>query len=197
MKENNKNKVNKENNDNKSNNDNNKNKQKVISIVVYTILFTIIIALSSFLIWGWYINDMYYEYEAPYNDEMCYTVEYDDRSITVTRYGSYGNVLYYSEKENFENGKRINQETKKVYKTKSAAKNAYKNMLEKSSWFISDIKLEKNVVTYTNNGKITYLTEEIKEKIESFTTNEEIIKYCLEIGETNNFGIAEEYKRIK
>ena len=170
-------------------------KQKLISIVVYTILFSIIIVLSSFLIWSLYINDLYKEYKSPY-DEKCYKVEFDDSSITITTYTNYGRDLYKIEKMNFENGKYINFDIIEVYKTKNAAKTVYENKLRNQSWIITNLKLDKNVISYTNSGDVTYVTKEIQEKVDSCTTNEEIIKYLLDLDKTNNFGMPEEYKRI-
>lgn len=177
--------------------ENNKN-QKKISIVIYTILFAIIIGLSITL---YYFNDLYKEYTTPYN-ENCYKVEYDENSITITMYHSTSSRISTVEKLNFENGKLVSGYDKWIYKTKSSAKMDYKDMIrqkeEGTATYGEEVKLNKNVIEITHDfvGKLSYDSEEIKEKIESFTTNEEIITYMLEDGEKNNFRISSEYKRI-
>lgn len=175
--------------------ENNKN-QKKISIVIYTILFAIIIGLSITL---YYFNDLYKEYTIPYN-ENCYKVEYDENSITITTYHNASSEISTVEKYNVENGKLISVDVKEVFKNKSLAKRDYESILNSESEinFKINIKLKENELTYTHNllNNVSYDSEEIKEKFESFTTNEEIINYLLEDGEKNNFWISNEYKRI-
>lgn len=49
---------------------------------------------------------------------------------------------------------------------------------------------------YDSSRRFTYISKEVKEKFESFTTNEEIINYMFEVGEKKNFGLSEEYRKI-
>lgn len=176
----------------------NNKKQKVISIVIYTILFSIIIGLSGTL---YYFNDLYKEYTTPYN-ENCYKVEYDGNSITITKYNNSSSQICTIQKFDFKNGKLVSGYEKWIYKTKSSAKMDYKNMIRQTeqgtATYGETIKLNKNEIEITSDfvGKISYDSEEAKEKIESFTTNDEIIRYLLEDGEKNNFWMSSKYKRL-
>lgn len=178
----------------------NSKKQKTISIVIYAILFSIIIILTTFLIWITWINDMYKEYTNPYN-ENCYIVEYDENSITITKYNKNNSQIYTVSKVNYENGKSIIEENKWYYKNKSIAKDIYEDMInpkDNSVTYAQNIKLNGNAVefTYDLTSNISYDSEEVKQKVESFTTNEEIINYALEEGKENNFWFSNDYKRI-
>ena len=175
-------------------------KTKAMSISIYIILIAVIIILSAFLIWSIYIKDMYKEYISPYN-ENCYTVEHDGNSITITKYNKDTSTIYSVCKTNFENGKAVSEENKEYYKNKSIAKNTYEDMIKPQGNSIThakNIKLNKNCVEfmYDLNDNISYDSEEIKQKVESFTTNQETIKYLLQESEQNNFGLPKEFKRI-
>ena len=177
----------------------NDKKQKNISILIYVILFSIIIVLGGFLIWSKYINYLYDEYTVRYS-ENCYKITYDANSITKTHYTGRSDRLCQIEITNFENGKVISTINKWIYKNRSLAKETYGSMVNPPDNVVNyatNIKLEDNVVEFTYLPENTvYESEEVKEKVESFTTNEEIISYYLEEGEKNNFWLSEECKRI-
>ena len=167
--------------------------------MIYTILFSIIIVLGGFLIWSKYINYLYDEYTVQYS-ENCYKITYDANSITKTHYTGRNDRLCQIEIISFKNGKEVNTVNKWIYKNRSLAKEAYESIVNPVGNVVNhatNIKLEDNVVEFTylpENSQ--YVSEEVKEKVESFTTNEEIINYLLEEGEKNNFGLSEECKRI-
>jgi len=172
-----------------------KNKKNTDKII-YIILFTIIILLSAFLIWNFYINDLHKEYDNLYN-ENCYKVEHDENSITITKYYINNDTLSYTEKVNFENGKPVSYNEIYVYKTKEITNNSYKDKLK----YNNNIKrIGKNSIEYT--VKIQDLTDSdydspyLKENIENFTTNKETIDFLLKYGEENNFNIPDNFKKI-
>lgn len=172
------------------------NKHLNLSSFVFALLIIIIIILSSFLIWSIYINDLYKEYE-PIYAENCYKIEHDDNSVTVTVYYKNDDKLSSSEKYTFENGKMISCYYIDTYKSKAVTIDEYKKWLEYNS---NDIKRTgKNVIEYEQKFEatdISYDSEYLKEKYESFTTNEEVINFGLENGKENNFYMPADFKRI-
>lgn len=172
------------------------NKQLNISRVIYGFLLILIILLSSFLIWSLYINDLYREFE-PFYSENCYKVEHDENSVTLTIYYKDSEVLSSSEKYNFENGKLVSCYTIDTYKSKSVTNEIYKKSLE----YENTIKRTgKNIIEKEQKfqeSDLSYDSEYLKEKYQSFTTNEEVIKFALEYAEKNNFNFPSDFKRIE
>lgn len=175
----------------------NMEKKHHIDKVIYIVLFSVIVLLSIFLVWSLYTNDLYKEYESPIN-EFCYQVDYDDRSVTVTKYYKDGSMLSQAEKAIFENGKLVTYQYEETYKTKDLAKKACKEEL-KSNPTVK--RTGNNVIQYEKQAKMfeAYDEEsaEIIEKLQSFTNNKEAIEFTLTRGEEVNFGLADDWRRIK
>lgn len=174
-------------------------KQKKISIMIYTILFVIIIILGTTL---FYLKDMYKEYAVPY-DELCYKVEHNEDSMTITIYDNKDDsIISKVDQTYFKDGKMTKNYVQLIHKTKISAKMSYKHRIKQEKEGIikygENLKLNKNIIEVTHDlsGEVSYDSEEMKEKFDSFTTNEEIITYLLEEGEKNNFWLSDDMKRI-
>lgn len=171
-------------------------KQIDITKLVFVILLIIILMLCAFLVWSSYTNNLYKEYEPIYS-ENCYKVNNDENSITITTYYKNGDIIYSSEKNNFKDGKLISCSYQEAYKNRALAKNRYEKLKNENS----SAKLNKeNIVDYeqkpNNFDKDDINQKELIEKIESFTTNKEIIDFVLENGNEYNFGISDSFKKI-
>lgn len=181
-------------NKNKENSVKNENDTRKLYNIIEIALLIVVICLIIFLIVLELMHNEYVTYEREY-DFNAYSVTNDENSVTITLYHQSGDRIKTEETYYFENGKITQNVTKYYYKRVNIAKDEYNNGIKMikenlSSGLIEQpYKLSKNenAVIYTyDKPELSFTKEdgtkdiELENRYESYTTNEQIIKYFLD-----------------
>lgn len=183
------------------------NKSREYLKIIEAFLVLIAISLVISLIYLKVLDREYAPYSREYNFD-AYKVTTDENSITVSNYHSTGDRLRTDEIAYFENGKIVKKVTKYYYERLSIAKKEYNEDVKRISDNIEQgsqpsytVEKEDNAVLhiyenpefnfYYDDGSEATTEEEL---LNSFTTNEEIIKYLLPYIDKEN---SKYYKKVE